>query len=282
MKCLDCVSVCPKAALRYGFGRPSIAAWFASLGTGAGRAAREARTAGTIVPSRPGFVALRAKRDLSWPEELAVAAVFLLALPAFRGLYHRVPLLLAIGLAVCVSLAVAVVWRLARHRDVTLQHHVLRRDGAWTRTGVVVTCLGALAIAATAHGAFVQHHVHRGTRLLEDAERATGPERAAAVDASLAHLDAADRWGLLEDGVLQNMLGAIHRERGDVDEAMRRFRRAFAAQPRLTAARLALADLLKGAGRDAEAIAELEAILRIDPHHDGARRRLEAVSPAER
>ena len=69
MKCLDCISVCPKNALTFGFARPPVFA-----------------------------PAARRRYDFSWPEELALALVCLVATLAYRGLYDILPLLMAAGL----------------------------------------------------------------------------------------------------------------------------------------------------------------------------------------
>lgn len=70
MKCLDCVSVCPKGALSFGFGAPALARG----------------------PVRGG-------KGRSWQEELVLALVFVATFLATRGLYGVVPFLLALGLA---------------------------------------------------------------------------------------------------------------------------------------------------------------------------------------
>ena len=75
MKCMDCVSVCPKGALYFSFARPSL-----------------------FKKKRPA--AAPAKRyDLSLVEELGVAAVALVSTLAFRDLYNGPPLLMSVGLA---------------------------------------------------------------------------------------------------------------------------------------------------------------------------------------
>ena len=74
MKCMDCVSVCPKDALYFGFGKLPVAA----------------KATAKRHPKRTW--------DFTWPEEVALAVVFAGSLWAFRNLYGGVPFLLAIGL----------------------------------------------------------------------------------------------------------------------------------------------------------------------------------------
>jgi Fe-S-cluster-containing hydrogenase component 2 len=72
MKCMDCVSVCPKGALSFAFARPSLLK-------------RKPST-------RP------AKRyDLPLAAEISIAVVALLTTLAFRDLYNGPPLLMSVG-----------------------------------------------------------------------------------------------------------------------------------------------------------------------------------------
>jgi tetratricopeptide (TPR) repeat protein/ferredoxin len=81
MKCMDCVSVCPNHALHFGFGKPSAFAAPRSP-----EAAQRRR-------------AMKGNYDLSWPQEIILAGVFLVLTLGFRGMLNEVPLLMALGLA---------------------------------------------------------------------------------------------------------------------------------------------------------------------------------------
>ncbi|MFO0984908.1 MAG: 4Fe-4S binding protein [Planctomycetota bacterium] len=249
MKCLDCVSVCPKSALYFGFGLPTVLAAKAKM--------RAART-----------------YDVTWPEEIAMAVVFWLALYAFRGLYDQVPFLLAIGLAVMMVIAVVTAWRLVRRHSMTLQHVALRRDGRLTRAGRLAALVIGMFAAFGAHSACVQYHAREGERLLLAAERLPRDARAHVLAASLEHLLAAGRIGLCGDGPLEHKIGSIVREQGNRGEAERRFRQAIALAPCMKAPRLALADLLILRGATAEAKQALAELLAIDPGSAAARQRL--------
>ncbi|MCH7622586.1 MAG: 4Fe-4S binding protein [Nitrospinae bacterium] len=73
MKCMDCVSVCPNDALYFGFAKQSVGAK-------------------TKSPRRP------TPYEFSLGEEIVMAAVGLGALLSFRGLYDRIPLLMAMAI----------------------------------------------------------------------------------------------------------------------------------------------------------------------------------------
>jgi polyferredoxin len=264
MKCMDCVSVCPKEALYFGFlARHSRA--------------RERRSLWAFArgPARA--------YDFTWPEELALAAVFLASLLALRGLYDAVPFLLAIGLAVMAALAAVTLVRTVRARDFELQGHVLRRGGAWTRSGVAIAATFVLLLLFVGHSGVVQASDRAGTRLLLRAgELQRGePEREALLGSSLVHLSRAERWGLAPVAELEFKLASILRERGQLEEAERRMRRSIELDPVPLMPHLALADVLIVQGRFPEAEAALLELLELEPGFAPAEARLAALRSAQ-
>src|SRR5690606_33055855 len=121
MKCLDCVSVCPKEALSFGFRAPALQ-----------RSARRTW-------------------DFSWGEEIAMAVVFAVAYLSLHGAYGNVPFLLSLGLAVVAASAAIVLWRMRRRPTVAWQHMVLARTGRATKAGKVVAAVAMLYFLAIAH-----------------------------------------------------------------------------------------------------------------------------------
>ena len=253
MKCLDCVSVCPKDALYFGFSSAN-----------AGREAKRGRPRRTY--------------DFTWPEEIVMALVFVGALWAWRGLYDLVPFLLALGLAVLASAAAVTLWRLVRQREFTFQHHALRRNGSFTGAGALAGLLALAMLALTAHGGAVRTLDARAETALEAAE-ASGPgaERDAHVDAASSDLDWVSRWSLVGTADVANKLGSIHYSRGDLDAAEREMRRAVELDPTFTASRLVLADIQARRGEMEAALDELEALVAVDPVNVDAGRRLEGL-----
>lgn len=252
MKCLDCVSSCPTGALSFGFG-----------------------------PSRAS--ALREKRpaarhwDFSWGEELALGAVFLSALYAFRGLYRAVPFLLAIGLALLAAVAALVIVRTLRRPDFALQHWTLRAGGRLRPAGATaLACCGAL-LAFTVHSGLVQHAAREGERLLVEAGALTGSARGERVEEARAQLLRARSLGLFGVGALELQLGAVESARGRRAQAETHYRSAIELDPSLRNARLALADLLILRGERAEAGDVLRGLLELEPGHAGALQRLERM-----
>ncbi len=258
MKCMDCVSVCPKHALYFGFGP---------------------------VPERARGKPRRPRRqwDFSWPEELLMAAVFAGALYAFRGLYGAVPFLLAIGLSVCLALGAALLARLLARRELVFQHHLLKAGGRWTRAGAAAGVLLALALAFGGHSFFVQLHARLGERDLRLANAmAATPERAtpafrAAMESSRAHLRLVERFGLVQTAELHNQLGSLAAGLGDDSDAERHLRRAIALDDSFVNTRVRLAEVLITERRYEEATELLGEALARDPLNMLAGQRLAKI-----
>jgi polyferredoxin len=252
MKCMDCVSSCPKEALSFGFG-----------------GSRKSALRGKTAPRR--------EFDFSWPEELALALMFLVGLYAFRGLYRAIPFLLALGLAVLCAVAAAIVVRTLRQREFSVQHWSLRVAGQLRPAGVLalLLCLGLLAL--TAHSAVVQYQAREGERLLAAAGTLPRDSRRELLERSRAHLVRAHQLGLVPVGALELQLGAVEGALGRRAVAEDHYRRAIEIDGSLRSARLALADLLILRGETAGAVAALEDLLALDPHNTDALRRLESL-----
>jgi ferredoxin/Flp pilus assembly protein TadD len=242
MKCLDCVSACPKNALVFGF---------AAQTTRAKPAALSAR------------VATPRKWDFSWLEELALALVFAGALCAFRGLYGAVPFLLAIGLATCVAIGAVLAWRALRRPDLYFQRLWWKRGGKFTPAGGIgLSGLGAFVLF-TAHSGWVNANESLGTRALEVTGRAQrgSPERRAHLERAVERLATALDAGLFPNARLENKLGQARLEAGSKVEAEAQLRRACELEPEWESPRIVLADLLAGTGRFDEAVEQLLQLL---------------------
>jgi polyferredoxin/tetratricopeptide (TPR) repeat protein len=249
MKCMDCVSVCPKGALRFSFAAPSIL---------------------KKAPSTP-----RAKRyDLPLSEELLVASVGVVATLVFRDLYNGPPLLMSIGLGSITGFLALKLWYLVRRREVRLQNLELKSGGRLKRGGQVFATLTVLWLAFTSHSAFAQWHRLWGRHYLNmtevsRADGLTGVFRSkhyserhdhAAVEA-FRHFSAADRWGLA--GVVEVKLGLAwcHVLRGEIDRAESKTQEAVSLAPDRPELRQNLLDLQHAAQPSAEERFELATAL---------------------
>jgi tetratricopeptide (TPR) repeat protein len=272
MKCMDCVSVCPKDALHFGFARPSIVA-------GVRSALADGGTVTTTSRKTP--------YDFSFREEVAMAAVGLLALLCFRGLYGHIPLLLAMGMGGISAYIFGKVLRLvrsARFANVRFQNLQLKRGGRITRAGRGFT-LGAAALGAfTFHSGLVQYHAWRGELLtrslnIDDSvwtagnawwAQASSEQRTRMVDAT-THLERVNQWGLMSTPATWADLTWLYLAQNRDGEAETALRRMVASTPDQAEPYRGLAGVLKKTGRMAEAQAFYETTLSIDPAHDAAR-----------
>src|SRR5688572_3811044 len=180
MKCLDCVNSCPKQALFYGAGAPSL---FKS-----------------VTRARP-------PSDLTWTEEALAAGAFLVALYAFRDLYAKVPFLLAIGMAVIAAVAVIAVKRLLTRGDFQWQWRKWRTSGRFTRAGALGLALAVAYLGFAVHSTFVQYRAREGERTFE--RWIQEPRDVVAANRAREHLAGALELGIFPNGRIENLLAVL-------------------------------------------------------------------------
>ncbi len=128
LKCLDCISVCPKDALRIGLGKPSIAV-----------RNKQKR--------RPRFTPCY---------ELLLTFGFISAFLIFRGLYGRVPFLLALGLAGCSAFLLLRGVQLWTQPKVSIPPFQLKSKDRITGAGKGYALLLLVMIAFSGHSAWIR------------------------------------------------------------------------------------------------------------------------------
>ncbi|MBL8859051.1 MAG: tetratricopeptide repeat protein [Planctomycetes bacterium] len=270
MKCLDCVSVCPKDALYVGFGAPALvaaqrtpvkpqpggatlrwaltaaftAATFTALSAFNGEVAAYVNPPDwrliatlTIFSLLVMFVfkgKARAKSEYSLVEEFLLGAAFLAALLAFRGLHGLVPLLFALGLAVLFAWALVQAVRMLARSDVSLQRVALKKNGAWRASGVLFAAVMLLVLSGFVIAAREQMELRREGRV------------------SFARM-------VFDQGVANARVGSI-------EAAIRAFRRALEFNPDSIEARENLAGMLCQSGRLSEGIEQFELALALNPN----------------
>jgi polyferredoxin/tetratricopeptide (TPR) repeat protein len=231
MKCMDCIDVCPKDALYYGFGAPSAAK---------GRPRSE--------PRPQPF-------DFTWPEELGMAAIFAATVIVLAGLYDRVPLLLALGLSGIGAYVLLTAARMSYVSNLRLSRHLLRREGKATRAGSVFVCAAAVWAVFLIHSGVVKWMIFEGTDAVGRGDARRGIELLTeGVELSLVPM------GRIEAGIAD-----AHEALGDHAEAEKHYARAVALAPRYADGRVKLARYMADRGARDEAIAQLQEAVRIDP-----------------
>lgn len=251
MKCMDCISVCPKEALYFGFGVPTIA---------------------SIKTPKP----MRRHFDYTWGEELALLVMFVLSAAIFRALYDAVPLLFALGLAAISAYLLLTAFRLVYHPSVALGRIRLRADGHQTRAGLIYRLSAILWIVFLIHCGVVQYLSLQGNRLLQAAQEQratlaeTTPEVASLARSALNSLEGCRRIGLVTPANLLAKLAAANMIAGNPVAAAACYRQAIAHAPRFTAARFELARLELEHEEREEACAQLRIVVEEDPSYPDA------------
>lgn len=172
MKCMDCISVCPNDALYFGFGKPSIL-----VGTGS------------------GSDGVSKNYSITWPEEIAGAAVFALSLFAVWDVYQVVPMLMAIGIATVSTYLFLRLIRLFRSSDLSFYKWNLRSKSNISTAGWIFTAFAVLWLGLNAHSGVVRYFEASGARAFESVKL---PDELALAQADpKSWLTAADREAIL-------------------------------------------------------------------------------------
>ncbi len=257
MKCLDCVSVCPKDALYFGMGRPSL------------------------FVKAPTFKRLPRRFDYSWGDELLMAAIFAVALFAFWG---PIPFLFSLGCAVMCAFLFMQTFRLIRRSELRLHNFVLRRRSALTAAGWVFVALMLGLGALVGNLALVQGRLTFAQLALGNAERLQAAnagketeEIRALTELGLRRLQAARAGSFFPLAPLEMRIGYLESYFGRHESARRHLTRALELAPRFAHARYEYSKLLALSGDLDTAIQELFTVMRDGPDLEAARRDLLTV-----
>ncbi|MCA9290985.1 MAG: tetratricopeptide repeat protein [Phycisphaerales bacterium] len=257
MKCLDCVSVCPNDALFYGFGPPAVR------------------------KPEPKHAAPRPRFDLTWPEEIALAVVFLGTFFAVRGIYGVIPMLMAGGIAGIVAFLAWKCLRIIRDDSTNLYRWRLKYKGRVRRSGFVFLASSLAAFGLVLHSGAVQTLAGAAARL-DDA--VTVPAGAifsdsppqiddAMADAAARAIELYRLSGPIGDGgiafagspVLDLRIAWLHSARLEFDDAEAVLRRAIARHGESEASCIGLSRVLHTRLDDAPGYAYADDVLARHP-----------------
>ncbi|MEO1584207.1 MAG: 4Fe-4S dicluster domain-containing protein [Planctomycetota bacterium] len=272
MKCMDCVSACPKDALHFGMASPAI------LARPKDDAARE----------RQAKIRRNPKRfDLSWPEEIAIAALFVGFFLAFRGMLNLVPMLMAVGMAGVAAFIVWKAWRMVKTPSVRLQSLTLKSAGKIKRAGwailagSVVTCIAAAWAGWVGTLRWSAHLTHESIGIpLTVANRPEfdpAPGRVAEIDLAIERFERSDAFDA--DGIGWNLRPQDRRQLAYLYQLRDRTTEAFAQLDLITRDGVPTDELvaesiglLRLTGADERSVAEwLDDVLARHPDLHGAR-----------
>lgn len=126
MKTMDCISACPNDALSIGLGRPGI-------GAPVRTEEKESRKAAKAKSAR--------RYDLNWPGEIAAALVFFFLFIATRGMFDRVPMLMAGGLAAVGTGLSVLLWKTLFTQNARVHRLTLKHKGSIKPAGIAFALL---------------------------------------------------------------------------------------------------------------------------------------------
>jgi len=245
MKDLDCISVCPTDALRFGLTKPAL------------------------LRSWRGPRRLQKQYDFSLGEDLLMAVVFMATLPVIRGLYDAISLLLALAITAILAYFAILSGRLVRQQRVQLGNFQLKVAGCWTAKGWGFAFLAGGLGLFVLHSSFIRYHTFVGTQalaetqplLMEPGRHSRGasgnPGANAALDTTASqamttarfHLEQAYRWGLFRPPGLRRQLAAIYQREGLLSKARIQLLALLAQNPDDQQSRLQLGRLWLQEGR---------------------------------
>ena len=249
MKCLDCVSVCPTDALYYGFGRPAQ------------------------LKGAPAHRAPKRLYDLTWGQEIGMAAIFLATFVSVRGVYNVIPMLMAAGIAGVVTFLAWKLWRLVRDPHVRFHQFSMKQKGRWQRSGRVFAAITVLVLALTAHsGAVNALEFAAGV-----AERnPQGAERALRLY-GLASSIGEGGIGLAPNARIDLHLAHMHWQNARFEAAEHHLRRAIERSRVDEGLSIQLMTVLRAVGQPEQAVAHARQVLAVRPDYERLRRELEAL-----
>ncbi|MFQ5667938.1 MAG: tetratricopeptide repeat protein [Candidatus Binatia bacterium] len=243
MRCLECVSACPRRVLAYRFGRPAL-------------------TAG----SRAGL----SRYAFAWREEAGMFTVFAVSLFAFHGLYNAIPLLVSLAASVVIAYVSILTVRLVQQQRVALRGITLKRAGRLSKGGVVFVACAAAVFLVVGHSLFIQYHQRRAAAVLHALgfprqQSAYSVAQRRLLHTAAAHLSACSRYGLADIADWNMGLAWTYRALGNPQLVERYLRRAIALDPTQPVAHFNLGKQLARQGRRGEAARAFAQAVRLAP-----------------
>jgi cytochrome c-type biogenesis protein CcmH/NrfG len=242
MRCLECVSACPRRALAYRFGRPAL------------QVARG---------EPPRYV-------LSGTEECGLLTLFGLSFVALHGVYDAVPLLVSLAASAIVAFLGVVATRLIHQPVVALRGTVLTYDRRFSRAGRLFVAGVTAAFLIVGHCLLIQYHQWRASVSLEALEFPRLRAAYTAADEQLArraqdHLRFCSRYGLIDSLGAQMQQAWLSRLLAEPLEVEAHLRRAVVLDPAQPAGHFNLGKELARQGRRGEAAAAFDEAIRLAP-----------------
>ncbi len=243
MKCLDCIDVCPKQALYFGFGAPSLAT------------DQAVRKLAHSQISKKAY-------DFTIPQELAMASAFLVSFYAFRGLYNSVPFLLAIGLGSIAAFLFGTGISLISSPAVRIARYQLKSAGKLSSKGYAYAVLLLGLSGFIIHSIFIEARAHQAYAAYADRQIS---DKLANAQAAADGFAWADSHGLVRVPDWEAKAGTAYLEAGDRLAGKKWLALATEIAPDNLAIRKSLALVFKEDKNWAGEEIQLRKVLQLDP-----------------
>lgn len=145
LKDLDCVSVCPKQALSFGFTKP------------------------TILTPNTKAKRKRLKPHFKWAEEILISLVFIATVVIYRGLYDSIPFLMSLGMAAIFSYLAVLTIRIFTRTSLRFNRLWLRKNNHIKKGGWIFLTTMTLLIGISLHSSAIRWHQYKGSNNLINA-----------------------------------------------------------------------------------------------------------------
>jgi len=204
MKCMDCVSACPKEALYFGFGKPAIG-----------------------VKS-----SLKKNYSLKWGEEAAAAVIFFLSFMAVWDVYQIVPMLMALGIASVTTYLAIRAAKMLRAHELSFYGFPLKTAGTIKMAGWAFLAFAVVWIGLNVHSGWIRYNERAGSVAffelqipdelalanVEPGQWLSQSDRAN-IDAGLGHFNSANNLGLLTNSDTAPKLAWLEYLNGNAEKA---------------------------------------------------------------
>ncbi len=239
LKDLDCVSVCPTGALKYGATTPPLL-----------RKTLLSDNSPLRVLTHSGSLAKK-PYDFSVGEDVLLAGVFLATLPIVRGLYDAVSFLLALACCALLAFGSVLALRLVRNSDVVLTGSALKQRGRLTRRGRFAAAALAILAGLVLQSGYVRSQLLLGEMALGQVSSAAEAPTAGneSLSSALAHFEQAQDWGLVTPAGLRRQIALAQLQAGAPSAARDELNALLATDSEDYLARLLLAQAWLQEGR---------------------------------
>jgi len=211
LKDLDCVSVCPKQALSFGFTKPTLLT-------------RNTQTKRKILKSHFNIF-----------EEILISVIFLTSVIIYRGLYDSLPFLMSLGMAGIFSYLMVVTIRVFTYTSLRFNRIWLRQNNKIKKGGWIFLTISSILIVISLHSATIRWHEYSGNQHLIKAnyllELGQKNESSMVSKKAVSNFEYVENWGLFHSVAHNRKLATIYDLNNQPNKAKKYFNKVLKIKP---------------------------------------------------